>query len=371
MSAGVDYDLHGVVGVRLLEASAADAAAVDRQLGPLRAPLSREPDITLRFSDSLPAPESLVYIGLNDAAFTPEAFYILKGKHKSSVKVRLPFEQLGGPVELLCERGLPAVPLLIALVNLTALCKGLLPLHATAFEYNGGNLITGWSKGGKTETLLAFMAQGARYIGDEWVYIGAGGARLYGIPEPIRVWDWHLAQMPRYRQALPPRDRLRLRSVSLLAGALAGAGKARLLRRTPLGRLGRSLAPALLRQGYAHLPPHQTFGAGNCPLEGGFDRLFFVASRPAPGVEVRPIDPLEVARRMAHSLVEERRDLLSYYQKFRFAFPERKNELLEGFESLQREALLKALAGKPAYAVYHPYPVSLPALYEAMRPYCS
>jgi len=371
MAPVVDYDLHGVVGVRLLDASDADAAAVDHQLGPLRASLDRAPDITIRFCDSLPAPSSLVYIGLNDAAFTPEAFYVLKGKHKSAVKVLLPFDQLGGPVELLCERGLPAVPLLIALVNLAALCKGLLPLHATAFEFNGGNLITGWSKGGKTEALLAFMARGARYIGDEWVYIAAGGERLFGIPEPIRVWDWHLAQMPHFRQKLPAGDRLRLRSVALLSGALESAGRAGPLRRTPFGRLARAAAPALQRQGYAHLPPHESFGAENCPLQGSFDRLFFIASRASSALEVRPVDPLEVAERMTHSLMEERHELLSYYRKFRFAFPGRKNDLLENYESLQREALLRALAGKPAFAVYHPYPVSLPALYEAMQPYCA
>ncbi|HMQ30942.1 MAG TPA: hypothetical protein PKD53_09445, partial [Chloroflexaceae bacterium] len=46
--AWVDYDLHGLVGIRLIGASAGDAAAVTRQLGPVQAPLARDPDITIR-----------------------------------------------------------------------------------------------------------------------------------------------------------------------------------------------------------------------------------------------------------------------------------------------------------------------------------
>ena len=41
----VDYDLHGLAGVRLLDAAPGDAKAVDRQLGPIRGPLQREPDL--------------------------------------------------------------------------------------------------------------------------------------------------------------------------------------------------------------------------------------------------------------------------------------------------------------------------------------
>lgn len=371
MTRNVDYDLHGVVGIRLLEATEADVAVVDRQLGPLRGELKRGPEITLRFVEKMPADPSLTYIGLNDAAFTSESFYILKGRNKSSVKVRVPFEKLGGKVELVCERGLPAVPLLIAIVNLTALCNGLLPLHATAFRYHGmGNLITGWSKGGKTETLLAFMSNGAEYIGDEWVYISRDGERLFGIPEPIRVWDWHLSELPQYRAGLSAKERLRLRSISLLTGTLEFASRNRLLRRSPVGQIARRAAPAVKRQGYVHLPPHRTFGQDACILEGSFDRLFFVASHASPEIIIREMDPQEAAARMAHSLMEERKDLLSYYRKFRFAFPQLKNELLEQYERLQYEALQRVVAGKETWAVFHPYPVSLPALYEAIRPHC-
>jgi hypothetical protein len=104
---------------------------------------------------------------VDDAGFTQDAFLILRSKHKTPAKVQIPMDQIGLQCEIVCERGLSAVPLLIPIINLTALHKGCLPLHAAGFVYNDvGALIAGWSKGGKTEALLAFMAQGARYVGD-------------------------------------------------------------------------------------------------------------------------------------------------------------------------------------------------------------
>jgi hypothetical protein len=83
---------------------------------------------------------------------------------------------------------------------------------------------------------------------------------------------------------------------------------------------------------------------------------------------VQPIDPQEIARRMVFSLQYERRELMSYYMMYRFAFPEARNALIEQAEELQRAMLTRALAGKDAYAVHHPYPVPIPALFDTIGP---
>lgn len=190
MTAPVDYDLHGIVGIRLLDATSEDAAVVTRQVGPIQAPLARQPDIVIRFVDELPTSSPVRYLGLDDIGFTDDAFLVLRSKHKSRAKVQIPFEHIGKRCEIVCEKGLAQVPLLTSIVNLTVLAKGALPLHASAFVFDGtGIAAIGWSKGGKTSTLLAFMANGATYVGD-WLYISADGKRMYGIPEPIRVWQW-------------------------------------------------------------------------------------------------------------------------------------------------------------------------------------
>jgi hypothetical protein len=356
----LDFDIHGLAGIRLVAPSPADALAVRRQLGPLNATLDREPDILIRFVDRLKTASPLRVLGMYEAGFTDDAFLVLRSKHKSSAKVEVDFSQIGGQIEIVCERGLPAVPLLIPLLNLTLLDRGVLALHASAFVHEGkGVVATGWSKGGKTESLLAFAARGAEYVGDEWVYVSNDGERVYGIPEPIRIWDWQLDQLPEFAALIGKRQRSRLRAIQLL-----------LKQERALRRLGGDRFPALLkRQLCVDVAPTRLFGSLG-DLVAGFDRLFFLVARDALEVTVEPIDPLEVGRRMVFSLQHESLDFTAAYLKFRFAFPDASNLLLTRVEELQREALARTLAGKPAYVVHHPYPVSLTALYEAMSPYC-
>jgi hypothetical protein len=364
MSAPVDYDLHGIVGVRLLDAGASEERLVTRQLGPIRAPLDREPDIVIRFVDRLDLGGPLRLLGLDDVGFTSDAFLVLRGKQKTRARVIVPLDRVGGRCEIVCERGLAAVPHLVAIVNLTALAKGALPLHASAFLWNGtGVLATGWAKGGKTEALLAFLTEGACYVGDEWVYLLGDGSRMFGIPEPIRVWDWQLRDVPWLQERLTRAERARLaglRAASNVAARLAaGRGK--------VAGLARRVRPMLDHQRWVQVPPREAFGADRCVREASPARLFFVASHESDDVVVRAVDPGEIAHRMVFSLGEERADLLSCYRKFRFAFPNAANPILDACEARERELLIRALGGMEAYEVLHPYPVSIPALYEAMK----
>jgi len=134
-------------------------------------------------------------------------------------------------------------------------------------------------------------------------------------------------------------------------------------------RLLRRATPVLARQAYVQLPPRFLFGEEKLALAGSPRKVFFMASHETADIRVEPMDADEIARRMVFSLQEERIDLIAAYHRFRFAFPERRNELLEEAEERQREALLRVLAGKETAAVWHPYPVSIPALYDAMRPH--
>ncbi len=367
----VDYDLHGLAGIRLIDPSLSDVAAVTRQLGPIQATLTREPDIVIRFVDRLAPASRVRYLGLDEAGFTDDAFLVLHSKHGARAKVQIAFEQIGRQCQIVCERGLSAVPLLIPILNLTVLGKGALPLHASAFTYQGtGVVTTGWSKGGKTETLLAFMAHGAEYIGDEWVYISGDGQYIYGIPEPIRVWDWHLRYLPEYRARVSRADRVRLQTIKLLQ-AVGEAMPSRAPNGfAPVKTLHRVL-PVLRRQLYVDVHPKRLFGQRMGMLSGTFDRLFFVVSHASPDVTADPIRAEEVAQRMVFSLQHERLDFMAYYLKFRFAFPEARNELIERAEDIQRDLLTRVLAGKEAHVVYHPYPVPIPALFDVMCPLVS
>lgn len=360
-----EFDLHGFVAIRLDDASESDVAAVRRQLGLAEAPLLRDPDIVIRFCDRLPISGPVRLIGAEESAYTSAAWMMLRSKHKSPARAMVPMAQIGGRCEIVCERGLSAVPLLVPIVNLTALAKGYLPLHASAFVYeDAGVLVTGWAKGGKTETLLAFMSRGAEYVGDEWIYIDPDGRTMYGIPEPIKLWDWHLRQIAHGRE-LGPWDRVRLRAGRSLVDLL-GQGAVTRSNLPPL-RSMRRVGRLLSQQLYVHVPPRQLFGAAT-RTSAPIDSVILVGSHASPRVTIESIRGADIAGRMVFSLLYERLDLLAAYLQFRHAFPSASNELLENAEAEQRRLLAAAFDGREAFAVYHPYPLEIATLFDAISP---
>ena len=362
----IDFDLHGLLGIRLLDATPREAQAVGQQLGLSPTTLTTAPEIVIRWIDGFPT-SSLHVIGDHEAGYNQDAFFLLRGKHQARCRVQIPFESIGrvaGVTEIVCERGVTGVPLLVPIINLTLLGKGIVPIHASAFVYQGqGVLAAGWSKGGKTEALLSFMARGAEYVADDWVYV-TPERQLYGIPEPIRLRAWHLDELPQFRRRVTLLARARLRTLDL-----ADRWKDALPRRSrllPARSIGRVLH-LLARQSFITIPPRDLFEPHVAASPAPFDHLFLLASHESNDVRVEPVDPTEVARQMVFSVQEERDRFLSYYRKFRFAFPGRANPLIDESERLQRELLVKALAGKPAHAVFHPYPVRIPSLFDRMH----
>ncbi len=356
----LDFDLHGVVVVRLLDPRPGDRSVLERQLGPTSRPATDiVPDVSVRFVDSLDDGRPLTYVGYPEAGYHDSAFYLLRGKHGARARSLLPFADVGSRPEVVCERGVGAVPHLLTLVNLAALAKGVLPLHASAFVLDGqGVLATGWSKGGKTETLLAFAGQGARYVGDEWIYLSTDG-RMTGVPEPIRLWDWHLRQLPDVWAGLGPLTRTRLRALTSsadLAGRLADR-----LRATGAGSVLRRAEPVIRRQSFRQVPPAELFGAG-LVAEAHLDVVLLATSHDSPDVRVEPVDPQLVARRMRASLAEEREPFLYHYRQFRFAFPDLGSELVDNAATLESDLLAQVLDGVPAYQLGHPYPFAFDTL---------
>ena len=357
-----DFDLHGIVGIRLLDATRTDVATVRRQLGPIGSSLEREPDITIRFVDALRT-GPLTSVGVGDSAFDEDDFYLLRGRAGAEGRARVPFDRLGQGVEIICERRLPAVPHLIAMINLAALTRGVLPLHATAFTRDStGILVTGWSKGGKTEALLACMDDdpdggttgGAVYVGDEWVYLTDDG-RMLGLPEPIRLWSWQLDQVPALLRRRPAKDRARLTAWGGIAGLAARAAR----HRFPGSSLVRRAQPALGRQAYLQIPPADLFGADRVALEGHLDAVVLVMSHDDPSTITRTPYPGEVVQRMAASLEEERSALMTHYRHFRYAFPDRHSPVLDNATELESKLLSALLDGPPSVAVLHPHPCDI------------
>jgi len=364
----VDYDIHGLVGIRLLNPAAGDEEAVSRQLGPLKKALNREPDIVVRFVDHIPV-AGLRHLTLNENGFTDDSFFILRSSKKAA-RVKFAFEQIGSrQCEIVCETGVRSVPLLLALVNLTMLRKDCVALHASGFVYQDtGVVVTGWAKGGKTETLLSFAAHGGRYVGDEWILLSGDGQKMYGIPEVIRLWDWHIENLPHVRREIKRENLMMFKAIHRLDRFQQNLN----------GSLGKMLPIKLLREGMPRIKrqlnvrvePEIVFGDRFGPFSARPDKVFFALSHADATTTVEPMSPAAIAKHTISSIRFEQIPFMQHYLAFKFAFPERKNEFLDNVHELQYEILHRALSGKEAYTVRHPYPVSFQELYEKMKPYC-
>jgi hypothetical protein len=359
----VDYNIHGLVGVRLLHPLASDIITVDKQLGPMRGEV-KDPDITIRFVKNIATPK-LITLDVNRAGFDENGFYILQSK-KRAAKVKIPFDQIGGKCEIICESGLEAVPLLIAIINLTLLSKGALALHACAFLHKDkGVLVTGWSKGGKTEALLSFAKAGAEYVGDEWVIMSPGGGDMYGIPEPIRIWQWHLKEYPALREFISLSEKVTFKVIDIFAALDRWIQKSR-WEKMFLSQALHKAMPALKRQQGTNIAPHKLFDRLNF---GGVhpDRVFLILSHQDSVIEIYSTSGTEIAEKMVSSLQYELLPLMEYYQMFRYAFPELENEFLATASKRQYNLLSEALSGKQAFLIKRPHPVSFDELYKAMH----
>ena len=361
----VDFDIHGLVGVRLVGPSPANVAAVSAQIGPPSSSVLRRPDIVVRYVDHL-STGTLRYVDLGKTA-SSKAGFIVFSEGDGEGKVSIPFEQIGADCEILCERRVGWIPLLISIINLTALKKHrCVPIHASAFVHEGtGVLVTGWVKSGKSEALLAFSQYGATYVGGEWVLLSCDGNTMYGLPGTFRMWECQRRQLSHLQHIDIGGNAGTFRLIRFLDAVqralpkgLASFGPFKLLREG---------MPALRRQLNFRVEPKAIFGDRCGSLTGHPDKIFIGMVHSDERVLTEPAEVATVADQLACAMEFELTSLMSHYRAFKFAFPGIRNEFLEKVPNLLRDALTQALAAKEIYMLYHPYPVSFHDLYQVMQ----
>ncbi len=337
-----EFDIHGVLGVALVDPSSADVKAVIKHLGPLRGPLLREPDITIRFDKNL-APLCLRHLGQKQNAFTDDAFFVFDETDRSAM-AKIPFDQVGSRCEIVCTRSRGSMPLLVPLLSLIALAKGFVAVHASAFVHRGvGILMAGWALSGDGQTMC-------------------------GLPREIELSPAHLDTVPEVRRAIK-RSRLwgfeSLRHLTTMQDLLPRKADGT----TPAKAL-RKVISAAQRRILPTVRPQALFGDRVASLTARPDKVFLLISHDDRNVEIIPTPPREMARRIAHMMQYEQRRFMEHYLAFQFAFPERKNAFVEESSSYRYELLLSALQGKETYTVRHPHPIAFSSLYEAVKPFC-
>lgn len=362
----VEFDIHGMLGIRLLDPSPSDVAAVAEQLGPLKNMLLREPDITIRFVNHLAIPSNQ-YSKCGQEGFTEEAFFVFDDRTKR-VLARVPFDRVGSPCEIVCQRGLRSVPFFMPVLSLAALAKGLVAVHATAFIYRGtGIMMIGQAESGKTTTLLGFAFDGAEFIGDEWVLVDGDGRAMYGLPRKIELSPSHLETVPEVRRVIK-------RSRLLAFEGLRHLGRMQSI----LGRVAsRSFTPhalkaisALQRRILPKVRPQAIFGSRVSSLIAKPGKVFLLISHSDPGIEVRLISAIEMARRITDLIQYEQATFIKHYRAFKSAFPKGENLCAEESAAYQCALLSRALTDKETYTVRHPRKITFSALHAALKPFC-
>ena len=364
----MDFSIHGIVKVRLVDPAEKDVATFQGRFGPTHVPTDGEPDITIRFKEDLSV-GALTYVGLNSAGFNDDGFYLLS-ETTGKVMARIPFEQIGSRCEIVCLRGEGSVPLLSEIINLTFLNKNYVPLHSSAFHYKGvDNLVMGWAKGGKTGVMLSFANHGARYLGDEWVILSEDGKKMFGLPSPIGLSEWQFKHIPLLMPKVGRQKKILFKAIKSLDKMYGRLKNGKYKNSFPMDFLSRSLPP-LRRQLKIKEKPQKIFKHNFDELVGVPEKVFLSMSHSDPEIRIEACDSMDVARRMVSVNEYEYSEFFELYKAFKFSFPHLRNAFLENADKLQSALLFRAFEDKEAYKVLHPYPVSLEALYQQVRPYC-
>ena len=186
----ISLTLHGFLHLTLTGASPADVRAVMEATGAQRDTSQSRADMEVQMNG-----RKWQLRDWRNRAGNPQATSTI-----NPAKGRLPvgIDLSGGqhndcPIRLAYPTGLRRLPLLRSLVNWIATEKGWLGIHGTAFTQGGrGYLVCGGSGSGKTGTMLAYLLQGARYLAAEWAYLSDQGRVIHGVPETLRLREWHV-----------------------------------------------------------------------------------------------------------------------------------------------------------------------------------
>ena len=364
----VDIAMHDLLVIRLVDATPGAIDAVTSRFGTPDHPRAAEPDITVRFTDE-PPPAELRYLGINEAAYDDDGFYVLDPV-SGRVQARVPVGELGSPCTFTCFSGVEKCPFLLDAVRVALLRKDHVAVHAAAFEHRGaGVLVLGWAYGGKTESLLAFARHGAGYVGDEWVVLSGDGAAMFGIPSAMTIQEWQFPQLGRFRPPVGLTRGALFATIGLLDRTHDALAKGRLGRGLPMELLARAL-PRLRKQRAVRVEPRTLFPELAAWRIVSPTTVFLVHSHSGPDTCVANVTGVELAERTSASLTYERLELLTLYAAFRFAFPDERNELLESAPEIEQSLLRDALAEKATYVVSHPYEVDFEELFAEMDPVC-
>jgi hypothetical protein len=355
----VAYDLAGRLSLSLDERDTHVAAFMAAQMDPFRAGSAdgRVHDVELVPGLARRRPFRDIQKAARDGTVTAsdgEEFFVLAAGRACAVPAVLEDR----PVRFAYEPGFPVrqvfAPLIRPVMHYALHRRGAVAVHSAAVELGGhAVLVAGWSESGKTETALALMEGGARFVSDKWTVLGADG-EASAFPINVGIRRWVLPHLEQLAASLP------LAARAQLGVAGAAAALSRPLRERP-GRIGALAERAVALADRAALTPtdlraayHQDDDpARRLPL----GTTAILTTVPGPEVVCEPADPAWAAARLARSAAYERRELFGMLERRRYAFPGEGGDGLEEAVDAETELLGRALANGRTVEVRAPFPV--------------
>ena len=360
----VDFNLHNLFSIRLEDPTPKAVQAVQNQVGVQPSVLNSEPDLMVHYVDHFKTP--MHHIVMGNTGFINDEFYIMISEGRKDYLVQFPFATLGQPCKVICEAGITEIPLFNLIINLRMLAKGLMPIHAAAFVSNGiGVVVNGWPNGGKTSTLFSFLTHGAQFVSDDWLFVDSD-SKIYGLMQPIKLSDWQLDQLPEYQAKVNLTKQWTiqgLRWLDTVEQCVPEMARDNLL---PAKAFYKGLQYLNKSQRHVTLSPGKLFGTSLEAPTAHFDLLLLTVNHESPEVTVSPLSVDIALERLLAALYYEWMKWEEYYIQYLYAFPHKRNLLMDTARNKQRNLLNGILNGKHIFSANHPHPVKLDELYSTI-----
>jgi hypothetical protein len=353
------YEIGGRLNVHVQGLTAPERRAIGASLDPCR------PSATVATADIVVEADSSIRGALLDmqrdagdgrlTGTDGRRFYVLERGFACAVPP-LDARDARPPVTFAAEPGFPIAPAFGRLVRprlqLALLARGAAAVHAAAVELDGkAVLVAGWSESGKTETALAFVEEGARFLSDKWTVVADDGTASV-FPITVGVRGWVLRYLPRLDAALGSRERGRIRIAALMrtitrpiAPGAASSARERVL--TVADRV--AVRPSAVRRLYGDDP--------GAPWQAPLAAVALLRTVPPDAaVRAQRVDPSWAASRLALTANFERRAIFELYDRAQWSASDPDCTVRCTLMARERALLERVLDSIPVIEVTAPFP---------------
>jgi hypothetical protein len=360
------FDIGSRCQLLLRGLSERDRAAIGQALDPcppVRTP--SRPTLVIEVDESVPGTLQDIQHNARDGRVTASddhRFYVLERGRACSVP------PLDGepPRTFALEPGFPIVrsfgQLVRPALQVMMPALGCVAVHSGAVAIEGRSvLVAGWSESGKTETALALLESGARFISDKWTILDRDGTASV-FPIGVGVRGWVLRYLPRLKNAFEAKGRGRLRTAALMRAAtrpLAWGPARGVLERAVTLADRVAVTPSELRRLYGE----EASAPWSAPL-GAVALLRTVP--PGAGVRVEPADPAWAASRLALTAAFERRAIFDLHERAQWSASAPDLDLRHRAVERERELITSVLSAVPVLDVRAPFPTDPRTVAEAI-----